>query len=206
MKQQTSKQQVHYFRAEDPLASFSFATVLQKMIHKLHKKNQAIVLLCIGTDRATGDCLGPLLGYKIKMRTNTFPVYGDLNEPVHAKNLSSVLAEIHRKFNNPFIIAIDASLGEANHVGCFTLASGPLFPGAGVNKTLPSVGHLSITGIVDSAGDSPMVQLQNTRLRLVMALADSIFTGLCHGLPSPDNISTETAFSVSQRSTTFQCT
>ena len=26
-----------------------------------------IVILCIGTDRSTGDCLGPLVGHKLKL-------------------------------------------------------------------------------------------------------------------------------------------
>lgn len=30
-----------------------------------HTANQPIVIFCIGTDRSTGDCLGPLIGTKI---------------------------------------------------------------------------------------------------------------------------------------------
>lgn len=51
-----------------------------------------IILLCIGTDRSTGDCLGPLVGYKLKaLNTNDVFIYGTLQNPVHAKNLKDVL-------------------------------------------------------------------------------------------------------------------
>lgn len=33
---------------------------------KNNRSKKGIVFLCIGTDRSTGDCLGPLLGYKIQ--------------------------------------------------------------------------------------------------------------------------------------------
>ncbi len=45
-------------------------------------------LLCIGTDRGTGDCLGPYVGHRLS--SFCFPgiyVYGTLVQPVHALNL-----------------------------------------------------------------------------------------------------------------------
>jgi putative sporulation protein YyaC len=51
-------------------------------------------------------------------------------------------------------------------------------PGAGVNKDLPPVGQLHITGIVNVGGYMEYMILQNTRLNLVMRLADVIVGGL----------------------------
>ena len=37
-------------------------------------KNQPIVFVCIGTDRSTGDSLGPLVGTLLKEKKNNMPL------------------------------------------------------------------------------------------------------------------------------------
>lgn len=134
-----------------------------------------IILLCIGTDRSTGDALGPLVGSRLRQDPSfPFPIYGTLDEPVHALNLSQTLTTIHHHHPNPFIIAVDACLGQYDHVGRITLGYGPLKPGAAVQKNLPEVGHMHLTGIVNVGGFMEFFVLQNTRLSLVMKMADKI--------------------------------
>ena len=142
-----------------------------------------ILILCIGTDRATGDSLGPIIGYKLKnfKHKNVF-VYGTLDNPVHAKNLTSVIEEISGLYVNPLIIAIDACLGKVEHVGYITVSKGFIRPGAGVNKDLPPVGDIAVTGIVNFSGLMDMLVLQNTRLNIVMKMADIISSGINHAL------------------------
>ena len=71
-----------------------------------------LVCLCIGTDRSTGDSLGPLVGTMLeKMAIPSLRIYGTLDEPVHAVNLRAKLAELRRSLTNPRIIAVDACLG-----------------------------------------------------------------------------------------------
>jgi len=137
------------------------------------------ILLCIGTDRSTGDCLGPLVGSIINSGEQDFYiVYGTLEQPIHASNLQETIEEIQRLYQNPFIIAIDASLGKLENVGCVNLGDGSLLPGAGVHKNLPPVGQIHITGIVNIGGFMEYLVLQNTRLNLVMRIADVIANGL----------------------------
>lgn len=135
------------------------------------------VLLCIGTDRSTGDCLGPLVGSKL-LQQNFFIVYGTLDKPVHASNLKEKLDMIYKQNRNPFIVAIDACLGRLESVGYIQLGDGSLLPGAGVNKDLPPVGQIHITGVVNVGGYMEYMILQNTRLNLVMRLADVIAGGI----------------------------
>jgi putative sporulation protein YyaC len=138
-----------------------------------------IVILCIGTDRSTGDALGPLVGSKLKSRKHhLLHVYGTLEEPVHAMNLSEKLDEIHRAHPQAMLIAIDACLGQFSNVGNINVADGPLKPGAGVKKDLPSVGTFHITGIVNVGGFMEYFVLQNTRLYVVMRMADIIASAL----------------------------
>ncbi|GIP36016.1 spore protease YyaC [Paenibacillus sp. J2TS4] len=136
---------------------------------------QTIVFVCIGTDRSTGDALGPLVGSRLlTYHLTDYPVYGTLEEPVHALNLSETLSSIEQTYNNPFIVGIDACLGQLSSVGSIKVGSGPIKPGAGVNKELPPVGNIHITGIVNVGGFMEYFVLQNTRLHLVTMLAEVI--------------------------------
>lgn len=158
---------------------FHFCHTLNWVAEHLKKTNRSPIFLCIGSDRITGDCLGPLVGHKLTERyENRIPLYGTLECPVHALNLCSSLELIQQRHKNAFLVAIDASLGSSKHIGSITVSKGSLSPGEGVKKDLPPVGNLSITGIVNSCrGDTEML-LQNTRLHLVNELSDFIFMGI----------------------------
>ncbi|MEK8128951.1 spore protease YyaC [Paenibacillus filicis] len=136
---------------------------------------QPIVIVCVGTDRSTGDSLGPLVGSQLgRMELNGIHLYGTLDHPVHAMNLNDTLTTIYQHYNNPYIMAIDACLGQLTSVGCIQLGEGPVKPGAGVNKELPPVGNMHVTGIVNVGGFMEYFVLQNTRLSLVMSMAETI--------------------------------
>lgn len=138
-----------------------------------------LVLLCIGTDRSTGDCLGPLVGTKLSATPqDIFIVHGTLEHPVHATNLQEKLEEINNVYHDPVIIAVDASLGSPESVGYITIGDGALRPGAGVHKNLPPVGEIHVTGIVNVGGFMEYMVLQNTRLNLVMRMAEIITKGI----------------------------
>lgn len=172
-----------YFNIKETGAMQKFTKELIRLIKKKNASNRPIVILCIGTDRATGDALGPIIGYKLSASyVDNISIYGTLSEPIHAKNLEETIVEINNAYCKPFIIAIDACLGKTNHIGMVNLGEGPLTPGSGVNKTLPSVGDIFITGIVNFSGFMDMMVLQNTRLNTVMEIADFISLGLKRAL------------------------
>lgn len=150
-----------------------------------------IVIVCIGTDRSTGDCLGPLVGTALAEHNSPFfHLYGTLEDPVHAMNLQDTLTMIYSKHRDPYIIGIDACLGQASSVGCIQVASGPLKPGAGVNKELPPVGDIHLTGIVNVGGFMEYFVLQNTRLSLVVRMSNIIAHSLYAALVEWHNRST----------------
>lgn len=174
------KSRIIYFNSNDRNSAYKLGFALSSLIEKRVQYNTDIVFLCIGSDRATGDCLGPIIGYKLSKQINQpgFHVYGTLENPVHAKNLKDTVTMIYQKHSDAFIIAIDASLGKSDHIGYITLGQGPLKPGAGVNKDLPEVGDVFITGIVNFSGLLDHMLLQTTRLNVVMAMADQICTAI----------------------------
>ena len=171
-----NKSRITYYNSTEKNTAYELGSTLTELIKEQVLTNKSIIFLCIGSDRATGDCLGPIIGYKLskyKKHHNYF-VYGTLEEPVHAKNLKGTIDMIYQTHDDAFVIAIDASLGKSNHIGYITLGEGPLKPGAGVDKDLPAVGDIFITGIVNFSGLLDNMLLQTTRLNVVMSMADQI--------------------------------
>lgn len=170
------KNNITYFNSAEKTTAYEMGNTLSELIREQVLLNRSIIFLCIGSDRATGDCLGPIIGYKLSKykKYHNYYVYGTLEEPVHAKNLKDTVTMINRKHDDAFVIAIDASLGRSDHIGYITLGEGPLKPGAGVDKDLPAVGDIFITGIVNFSGMLDSMLLQTTRLGIVMTMADQI--------------------------------
>lgn len=168
------QQQIKYIvEHSDPYATELLGKYIHQFINQYVFKHWVIV--CIGTDRSTGDALGPLVGSKLKlMEPKDFVVFGTLDEPIHALNIEETLQFIQNTYPRSGIIAIDASLGQINSVGTIQVQEGPLKPGAGVKKNLPEIGHFHITGIVNVGGFMEYFVLQNTRLNLVMKMSELI--------------------------------
>ena len=173
-----------YINTDKPDSSEKIARLLEGCIKTNGKSWSEIVFLCIGSDRVTGDCLGPYIGYRLSQYhiPGVF-IYGTLQNPVHAVNLSSILSRINHLHPQALIIAIDSSLGEKKHLGYVTIGNGSLYPGAAVQTDLPPVGDIFITGVVNISGILEYLTLQTTRLATVISLADIITQGILGSQP-----------------------
>lgn len=177
---------VIYYPSDKTFSPHIFARRLGDMIVrcKVEKKKDNVIFLCIGSDRSTGDSLGPLIGHKLELEDGfDLAILGTLQMPVHAVNLEQAMTRLEEEYQDSVVVAIDASIGKREHVGCITLAEGPIRPGLGVSKQLGAVGDISITGIVGWGGRMEPLLLQNIRLSLVMRMADCIFQGIYHSQP-----------------------
>lgn len=145
-------------------------TIWQLSTHFLEHipfKQQPIIFYCIGTDRSTGDSLGPLTGsYLSELSLFPYQVIGTLQNPLHALNLQERIDEATALHPGAFTVAIDACLSKRDAVGDLLFHSGPISPGKAVGKELPPVGDVSIKGIVNIAGFMEQAVLQSTRLQL----------------------------------------
>lgn len=110
---------------------------------------ESLAVVCIGTDKCIGDCLGPMVGTLLE-QYGMGNVYGTLEYPIHAINIPIRLPEIKQQHKNSFIIAVDACLGAGDEIGNINLRDVPIRPGKGVGKTLESIGQMSLVGIVDN--------------------------------------------------------
>ena len=133
------------------------------------------VILCIGTDRMIGDSLGPLVGSMVeKAARKQLTVYGTLQNTVHALNLVQIREEIKKKHPDRPVIAVDASLGPCHRIGDIYVRPGCLYPGAGVCKSLPGIGHIAIPALANGDISHPYLALQTARLSTIVFMADKI--------------------------------
>ena len=174
-------QEIYYYNTKLHFGAEKLAKRLSRMLkeEKERKGKTGVVILCIGTDRSTGDSLGPLIGYKLKeMNTVNFTIFGTLDRPVHAMNLDEYVNILQRFYRNDLVVAVDASVGHKELIGYVSLGKGALKPGLGVSKELRAVGDIFITGIVGSCGNYDPLMLQSVRLSVVMNLADCISSSI----------------------------
>ena len=98
------------FNYKSNLAYYEIAEFMIKYI------NPNSIIVCIGTDKCVGDCLGPLVGTFLEEHNFPLPVYGTLKDPIHALNLDKKLEEINKLHPNACIIGIDACIPLARFI------------------------------------------------------------------------------------------
>ena len=138
------------------------------------------VVVCIGSDLAIGDALGPVCGSMLCHKTqglNSF-IYGTLSAPVTAKEIKHIRAFLKETHKSSPIVAIDAAVGDAGDVGLIKIIDKPLQPGAGANKKLGSIGDISIMGIVAEKSIKSYALFNTTRLNLVYKMSETIADAL----------------------------
>lgn len=174
--------ELYYFDTAEEYEPVKLAARLYLMIREtLKRENKTeVLILCIGTDRSTGDSLGPLIGYHLRRKgLKHIQVLGTIYRPVHAMNLRETAGLLKRCYPNHLIVAVDASVGAGSRVGSVTLGRGAIKPGLGVSKQLQPVGDIFITGVVSSGGAGDPLTLQSIRLGTVMQMAECISESIC---------------------------
>ncbi len=177
--------EIYYYDTASNFETEKFAGRFLKMVYQemRNQEKSGVLFFCIGTDRSTGDSLGPLIGYKLtKHGMKHAKIMGTLDDPVHATNMEDCLRRARRLFHDSVIVAVDASVGNREHVGYVTLGRGPLKPGLGVKKEMDAVGDLFVTGVVGSVKHGDPLMLQSVRLSVVMRMADCISNGILLGM------------------------
>lgn len=150
-----------------------YDSLVQNLLQRTETSpDKEIVVICIGTDRSTGDAYGPLVGtFLSEMELSHLTVYGTVDHPVHGMNLESALQKIASWHKDAFIIAVDAALGKPENMEKILFSLKPLRPGAGVGKNLTEVGNCSIVGVVNVRGFDCHEILGATRLSTSMRMA-----------------------------------
>ena len=138
------------------------------------------VVVCVGSDLAIGDSLGPITGSMLKYKTQGLGafIYGTLAAPVTAKEIKYMQSFLKQTHANDQVLAIDAAVGEKGDIGLMRVTDTPLLPGAGANKKLGAIGDISVVGIVAEKSLTNYGLLNTTRLNLVYTMAEIISDGI----------------------------
>lgn len=178
-----------FINSQSSNSALLISNSIHQIFNDIYIHGQNIIVLCIGTDRCIGDALGPLVGSKLykDFKTSNITVFGTLNNPVHAKNITDSIDYIYSSIENPFVIAVDASLGKTHNIGYVNIFNGAINPGIALNKSLPPVGDIGITGVVNTSGSMEYITLQNTRLSVVNNIAEKIYLGIHNFLLTSGN-------------------
>ena len=64
------------------------------------------------------------------------------------------------------------------NIGNIQIREGPIWPGKGVGKKLPQIGHYSIVGIVDKIDENNRFSFNNIRLSFILELAEIVSLSL----------------------------
>ncbi|MCY7483596.1 spore protease YyaC [Paenibacillus alvei] len=144
-------------------------------------QGEEVVFICIGTDRSTGDALGPLVGSRLAQ--SGLKVIGTMEEPCDATNLEFRISSLRKE---EVTIAIDACLGHPGSVGQYLVRYSSLQPAESVGADMPAVGQYSIACVVNVNGPKPYWTLQTTSLHHVMKMADDVAGAIIESfLPQP---------------------
>ena len=163
----------------NPYSDSFICNALLQALKQEHALYRPLVFFCIGTNHVTGDALGPLIGsFLEELHLPNTHVYGTWHQPVHALNLYTTWINAKKKHPDACFIAIDASFGPPTHLGNIFIENRPLNPGQGVGKELPSVGNISITGIVCPDCIMRHRQLTRTPLSTIQHQANVITSGI----------------------------
>lgn len=163
----------HAFHFNNALAETGIYLALRKTLGPL---DTPPVVLCIGSDLAVGDSLGPITGTMLRSQRHRFRgyVYGTLRNPVTAKEANYLATFLRSTHPRSKIIAIDAAVGEDSEIGLLKVLNSPLKPGAGANKNLPKVGDVSVLGIVAKKSPLSYALFHLTRMGIVYSMAETI--------------------------------
>ncbi|WP_189011816.1 spore protease YyaC [Paenibacillus marchantiophytorum] len=176
MAEKRMEPQEHYWKK---MNGQQLAIYLETLRITSGMKPEMLAFVCIGTDRSTGDALGPLVGSKLAELG--YPhVIGTLEAPCDASNIVARLQEIPQ---DCAVIAIDACLGLKLSVGMYQVSNRPLAPGKSVGKVLPQVGDYTIAAIVNADGPRQYSVLQTTSLYHVLQMAAEVTKAIQHAFP-----------------------
>lgn len=160
------------FHFYNTMAETGIMMALNKCLGELHAPP---VILCIGSDLAVGDSLGPITGTMLRRRKELYGyVYGTLRNPVTAKEVKYIDSFLRKTHPGSKIIAVDAAVGEESDIGLVKVIGAPLKPGSGANKRLGKVGDVSVLGIVAKKSAFSYSLLNLTRLNMVYSMAEIV--------------------------------
>lgn len=152
---------------------------------KMNNKDKVIIFLCIGTNKVTGDSLGPIVGtnlQKMLKGNKRIKVFGNMNNPINALNIKENIDYINKMYMDKYIIVIDSAVSDKNLIGEIFITRNKTILGNGINNKISEIGDISIKCSVckdEYSSVNNFKSLQNVPKRFIKNLANIVSIGIC---------------------------
>lgn len=134
-----------------------------------------LLFLCIGSEKISGDSIGPIVGSLLKTKYNLpYPVLGTEEKPVNGINLPHYMENIRNCFPEHKIIAIDSAVGDKKDLWTIKIKKGGVVAGGAVNSNNPRIGDIGILAVVGEKSKDVLSTLLQSPLEKVEELAEYI--------------------------------
>lgn len=133
------------------------------------------VIFCIGSERVSGDRVGPLVGDLLRYRYNV-PcfVYGTTTSPINGINLREYKDMAREKHPYADFISIDAAVGNKEDLGKIKYKQGGVKAGGALGEGQEAFGDIGIMGVVASRQEHVLDALLSVSEAFVVTLAERI--------------------------------
>ena len=124
------------------------------------RRSDIPVVLCIGSDKVTGDILGPEAGRRLIEEYGIRAyVYGVTGRSVNGANIDKYDGFIREMHADSPIIAVDACLGAKAEIGNIKISGKGIGAGLAVRKSEKRYGDIGVVGIVAENSEDNVMQL-----------------------------------------------
>lgn len=103
-------------------------------------------------------------------------IIGNLKQPVDATNIKEIVKQFPAS-PSTYTLAIDSVVGISDYIHTIVVRNGALTPGSALDKNLPSVGDISIMGVMMEDCED-IATLPYTNLHIVYQMAKAIALGI----------------------------
>ena len=110
-----------------------------------------VVILCVGTNKIAGDCIGPIVGKKLGRLLNNnsnVVVLGNCKSTLNFNNAKNIWEQVKKDYSNPFIITVDAALGKKEMINKIVTSTGYIKIGSALGNGTYYPSHINIKGVV----------------------------------------------------------
>lgn len=165
-----------------------FVQDLQSHVYSyMYQDFSHIVILCIGTNKIIGDCVGPMVGQKLETKLkreksdNKIVIYGNMKETLNFKNAKHVIENVFQIYEKPFVITVDSALGTEKMLEKIVVNEGLIQIGKSLGRSICYYSHINIKGVVginNNNLNSNVETLKKVKPELVIDLASTVTDGI----------------------------
>ena len=158
---------------------------LKNIIYKYERENEFsnIVILCVGTNKIIGDLFGPIVGKKLiqSIKRKDIIIYGNTKNTVNFSNAKSILEKVFFEYRKPFIITIDAALGNENMIEKVFVTSGKIKIGDSLGRYICYNSQINIKGVVGKDNKNAKENLKTVKRvnpKIIENLSNTVVYGI----------------------------